>query len=88
MKRLKKMCLKETDNKVLSDCEMKLILGGNIIFTKTCSTMCDLGNGNFKEIFIPNATACYVNEGVSVTKAFCSNMQDEICYVHCSDIRL
>lgn len=87
MKTLKKITLKETcDNKIMSDEEMKFVLGGNIVFTSICSTICDLGNGNLKEIFIPNATACYVDEGVSVIDAFCGNMPDEICYVHCSDL--
>ena len=57
MRTLKRMTLKETNNDVLSDCEMKLVLGGDIVFTAICSTKCNLGNGNFKEIFIPNATA-------------------------------
>lgn len=88
MKTLKKITLKETcDNRIMSSNEMKLVLGGNVVFTSNCSTICDLGNGSFKEISIPNATACYVNEGVSVTKAICNDMQDEICYVHCNDIR-
>lgn len=87
MRTLKRMTLKETNNDFLSDSEMKLVLGGSLVFTGICRTKCDLGNGNLKEIFIPNATACYVDEGVCVIKAFCSNMQDEICYVHCNDVR-
>lgn len=86
MKTLKKICLKDTSNRVMTDDEMKLVRGGNVYYTSECSTICDLGNGNLKEISIPNANGCYVNEGVSVTKAFCSGMQDEICYVSCSDI--
>lgn len=88
MKTLKKIKLNDTYNRIMSSNEMKLVLGGNIVYTSTCSTMCDLGNGNFKEISIPNATGCYVIEGVSVTKAFCNNLDEEICYISCSDIRI
>lgn len=89
MKTLKKIILKEERNhKIMNDHEMRLIMGGNVFWSPVCKTTCNLGNGNYKEISIKGATSCYVDEGVSVTKALCAGVEDmnEVCVVRCSDL--
>lgn len=85
MKTLKKMTLKETnDNKILSDAELKLVLGGVSGWTPICKTTCFFTNGSI-EISFEGATSCYVVEGESVTRAdTCDNLND-VCVIRCSD---
>ena len=84
MKTLKKITLKETcDNKIMSDNEMKLVLGGTSGWTPICKTTCTFTNGSI-EISIEGANSCYVIEGESIMRADTCD-QDEVCILRCSD---
>ena len=84
MKTLKKITLKETcENEIMSVNEMKMIKGGDVIWTPICKTICVFTNKTF-EISIEGANSCYVNEGESIMRADTCD-QDEVCILRCSD---
>lgn len=85
MKTLKKLTLKETcNNKIMSENEMRLVLGGTSVWTPICKTTCTFTNGDI-EISIEGANSCYVIEGESIMRADNCG-ENEVCILRCSDL--